>query len=161
MEKAEPELDEFGRPYPPKAGKYRVPSITTDALVFRQNETKQWEILLVTRKGPREKGKRALPGGFVEYNEDPEVGVLRELKEETGIVGVRPQILGVFGHPLRDIRHIITLAYKVELEDREQTPVGMDDAEHAAFYRLEEVFEAQDIAFDHMKIIKKGAESLS
>lgn len=161
MEKAEVELDEFGRPYPPKAGKYRVPSITTDALVFRQNEEKMWEILLVTRKGPREKGKRALPGGFVEYNEDPEHGVLRELKEETGLAGRNPTLIGVFGDPLRDIRHIITIAYKIELEDAGQTPQGMDDAEHAAFYLLDEVLEAKDIAFDHSKIIKKAVESLN
>jgi hypothetical protein len=31
----EKQVDKFGRPYPPKAGKYHLPSITTDAVVIK------------------------------------------------------------------------------------------------------------------------------
>eukprot|EP01019_Chilodonella_uncinata_P000230 GABU01000322.1.p3 GENE.GABU01000322.1~~GABU01000322.1.p3 ORF type:complete len:144 (+),score=25.50 GABU01000322.1:40-432(+) len=114
------ELDKFGRPYPPRAGKYLVPGLTTDAICIRNKEGKR-EILLVTRAGPAEKGKLALPGGFVEYNEDPQEGCLRELLEETGLIGKNPKLVNVFGDPQRDPRrHVVTIAYTVEVpEDAE------------------------------------------
>lgn len=60
------------------------PILCVDALVFRNNSK---EILLVTRKKDPFKGHFAFPGGHVDYNEDPQDACLRELKEETGLVG--------------------------------------------------------------------------
>ena len=45
------------------------------------------EILLVLRDREPYAGKWCLPSGFVELNETVEKGVIRELKEETGISG--------------------------------------------------------------------------
>lgn len=151
------ELDKFGRPYPPKAGKYHVPGVTTDAICVRFNEGVK-EILLVTRAGPAEKGKLALPGGFIEYNEDPEECCLRELEEETGVKGSNLKLVGVFGHPLRDPRrHVITMAYRVDVPPT-CVPKGADDAEDAQFYPLDQILTRSDIAFDHLNIIKRYKE---
>jgi 8-oxo-dGTP diphosphatase len=153
----EKNLDQYGRPYPPKAGKYHVPGVTTDAVCVREKAGKK-EILLVTRKGPAEKGKLALPGGFIEYNEPPQECVLRELLEETGVKGSNPKLIDVFGNPLRDPRrHVITMAYLVEVPPDCQ-PKGDDDAEHADFYRLDEILKKDKIAFDHLDIIKRYVE---
>jgi 8-oxo-dGTP diphosphatase len=147
-------LDQFGRPYPPKAGKYYMPSLTTDAVCIREREGRK-EILLVTRKGPAEKGKLALPGGFVEYNEAPQVGVLRELEEETGVKGSNPKLIDVFGDPLRDPRrHVVTIAFLVEVPE-DCVPKGADDAEHAEFYPLDEILKKEKIAFDHLDVIRR------
>lgn len=152
-----PNLDKFGRLYPPKAGKYYVPGLTTDAICTRQKEGKL-EILLVTRAGPAEKGKLALPGGFVEYNESPEAGCLRELQEETGVVGKNPKLVNVFGDPQRDPRrHVVTIAYEVEVPE-DCNPKGADDAEEARFYPLDEILKKESIAFDHLDIIKFWAQ---
>lgn len=44
----------------------------------------QGEVLLARRAGEPFKGEWNLPGGFIEGNEHPAAGVVRELKEETG-----------------------------------------------------------------------------
>lgn len=44
----------------------------------------------------------AFPGGHLDYNEDPKDCCLRELKEETGLIGKTIELVNVKGHPLRD-----------------------------------------------------------
>jgi len=44
MDNQEPELDKFGRKLPPKAGKYHVPRIAADAVLFHKGQ-----ILLIER----------------------------------------------------------------------------------------------------------------
>lgn len=66
-----------------------VPNLTVDAIVIRQQK-QNYEILLINRGKNPFKDHLALPGGFVDYNEDPEDAVLRELKEETSLDGEIP-----------------------------------------------------------------------
>ena len=75
-------LDKFGRALPTKH--YLTPSITVDAIVL--NSLKN-SILVIKRKFDPFKGFWALPGGFLDYNEEPLTACLRELKEETGLLG--------------------------------------------------------------------------
>ena len=79
---------------------YQNPSVTVDAIATREGSN-GLELLMIKRgKDPIEwEGKWAFPGGFVEYGEDPEDAVIRELLEETGVVGKYPlslTILGIF-----------------------------------------------------------------
>lgn len=60
---------------------YENPVPATAAVVIN----KQGEVLLVKRKVDPKKGEWCLPGGFLELEETPEQGCLRELKEETGL----------------------------------------------------------------------------
>ena len=48
-------------------------------------ENKRGQILLVERKNPPKKGYWDLPGGFLEFNENLENALIRELKEELGV----------------------------------------------------------------------------
>ena len=106
---AEGELDQHGRPI-------KVPSVTVDALVVRPTADKGPEILLITRGNEPFKGSLATPGGFVDYNEDPEHAVLRELEEECGVKGAKPRMFTVAGKPGRDPRkHVISIFYHVEV----------------------------------------------
>ena len=59
---------------------YRNPALAVDAAVRRGDE-----VLLIQRGNEPWKGAWALPGGFVDYGEDPTDAVLRELEEETGL----------------------------------------------------------------------------
>ena len=58
---------------------YRNQALAVDAAVRRGDQ-----VLLIQRGNEPWKGAWALPGGFVDYGEDPTDAVLRELQEETG-----------------------------------------------------------------------------
>jgi 8-oxo-dGTP diphosphatase len=110
---------------------------------------------MITRKNDPFKGHFAFPGGFVDYNEDPKDGCLRELEEECNLKGLSCELLTVRGHPTRDPRgHVVTIAYLVKVADDAQPKAG-DDAATAKFYDLREIIAAKDkLAFDHYEILK-------
>ena len=58
--------------------------VTVDALIFKKTQFKTL-LLLIQRKNPPFQNSWALPGGFVNENEDIDRAVLRELYEETQI----------------------------------------------------------------------------
>ena len=58
--------------------------VTVDVVLIRENNH-QLELLLIKRKNEPYKNDWALPGGFVDKNEDLETAAIRELKEETSI----------------------------------------------------------------------------
>ena len=62
-------------------GGYRNPALTVDAVAVRTCED-GLEVLLIRRGEEPWKGCWAFPGGFVDYGEDPETAVVRELAEE-------------------------------------------------------------------------------
>ena len=125
------------------------PALAVDAAVKRGDE-----ILLIQRKYPPMEGYWALPGGFVERDEDPLIAVLRELEEETGLSGSNPELLMVMGEPKRDPRkHIVSVVYSVTAD--EGIPSAGDDAADARFWPITTVLEGGvPLAGDHMQIIK-------
>ena len=138
--------------------KYKIPSLTTDAIVLRRHlEDEYHDILLITRGNYPHEGKLAFPGGFVEYGEEPEQGCLRELKEETGLNGQNLELITVRGNPKRDPRrHVVSIFYLVTV-DPEAEPVGGDDAADAKFYDLKDIItnHRNDLAFDHFEVISE------
>jgi len=60
---------------------YFSPALTNGAII----ENKKGEILLVKRKFPPKKGFWDVAGGFVDYNENFEQSLIREVKEELGV----------------------------------------------------------------------------
>ena len=134
----------------------QVPNVATDAIVVRpkpDNESLH-DILLITRLRDPFVGCLAFPGGFVDYNEDPMVGCLRELDEECGIKGKSAKLVTVAGNPKRDPRkHIISIVYQIEMEDPTQEAKAGDDAASAQWYDLKEVWATRDMAFDHKDIL--------
>ena len=75
-------LEQFLKNY--DENKYRRPSNTVDMILFTVYEG-NLKVLLVKRKNHPFIGDWAMPGGFIEFEEDMEQAVLRELKEETGL----------------------------------------------------------------------------
>ena len=150
------QVDKIGRGIAPKMHeKFSSPSLTADALVFRKHKDDNFhDILLVIRKYDPFKDHYAFPGGFVDYNEDPLHGCLRELKEETNLDGQKAELVAVAGDPQRDPRkHIVTIAYKIEV-DENAVPKAGDDAKKAKFYPLKSILESKDkLAFDHYDIL--------
>lgn len=153
----EEKLDKFGRKLPVRQGGFYLPSLTTDAVVMRTRTDGDHDILMITRKNHPFQGQLAFPGGFVNYNEEPLFGCLRELQEECGVVGKNPKLITVAGDPQRDPRgHVVSIVYSVELEPTEEVRAG-DDAATAQFYPLAEILQnSSSLAFDHGEILKKA-----
>ncbi|WP_311195952.1 NUDIX hydrolase [Antarcticibacterium sp. 1MA-6-2] len=72
-------------------------AVTVDVVVIYQKEEPM--LLLVQRKNDPYKGKWALPGGFLEEEENLVEGAMRELKEETNLNIKSLTQIGAFGEP--------------------------------------------------------------
>ena len=59
-------------------------------------------VLLIERGSDPFRGCYALPGGFVDYGEDIEEAIDREIAEETGLTGLPFRQFRTFGSPGRD-----------------------------------------------------------
>ena len=128
-----------------ECGQWPQPSLAVDAVVIRGDE-----VLLITRGRDPWKGMLAFPGGFVDKGEDPEVSVIRELREECGIDGEVVKILCVRGKPTRDPRgHVVSLAYLVSASGK---PKAGDDAASANWYKIAEI---EEMAGDHLSILNE------
>ena len=131
---------------------YPRPCVTTDCLVFRKIDS-VWSVLLIERGNEPFKGCWALPGGFLEMEEDLDTCAARELQEETGLTGIELHQFYAFGASNRDPRHrTISVAYW-GVDNTEQQAVGSDDAVEARWFALDKL---PSLAFDHEQIIQKA-----
>jgi 8-oxo-dGTP diphosphatase len=125
--------------------KPETPLVAADAVVFDDAGA----VLLVRRKFPPFQGQFALPGGFVDIGETTESAALRELKEETGIEGASPMLIGVYSDPKRDPRgHTVGIAYLIQATSFDVR--AGDDAADAQFVAS---WQNESLAFDHRTIV--------
>ena len=125
-------------------------AVTVDAVVFKikENET---EVLLIKRKNDPFKTKWAIPGGFLEENEDLASGAKRELQEETGLVVEDLYQLKTYGAVDRDPRgRTISTAF-ASIISQDSEIKGADDAEEAKWFKLNDL---PSLAFDHLEILE-------
>ena len=145
-----------------KKGKYIYewprPMVTADAVVFAVSAGKT-EVLLIERKNEPFKGQWAVPGGFVEMDEELSDAVARELAEETGLTGVQLEQMHTFGTCGRDPRgRQITIAFMgVVTEGRNKVRAG-DDAADARWFNIENL--PKNMAFDHDEMARLAIERL-
>ncbi len=144
-----------------KKGKYVYewprPMVTVDAAVFRLSGGKA-RLLLVERKKDPYKGQWAVPGGFIEMDEELEDAVARELEEETGLTGVALEQLRAFGTVGRDPRgRQITVVFTGIVEGPARLCAG-DDAAKARWFDIDRL--PADLAFDHDRIARVAIRRL-
>ena len=128
------------------------PMVTVDVLLFSVfNERRS--VLLIKRGNEPYKGLWAMPGGFVEMDEELDTAAKRELFEETGITGVELKQMHTFGTVGRDPRgRMITIVYTATLEMEIQPKPG-DDAVEAKWFDIDDL---PELAFDHGEVFELG-----
>jgi len=133
--------------------KYPHPAVTCDCVVFRL-EDGVWKTLLIERGNEPYKGCWAIPGGFLNMDENAEQGALRELEEETGLRLPHAIQFGAFSEVGRDPRErTISIAYYTVTEEKEVR--GCDDAAKAQWFPIDQM---PPLAFDHDEMFKKALE---
>ena len=143
------------------------PMVTVDTVVFgfspqsqsNTNRPKKVKLLLINRKNQPFKGKWALPGGFVELDEELKHAAIRELTEETSLENVPLEQMHTFGKCGRDPRgRQITIVFMgIVTQGLNKIKAG-DDAAKAQWFDIEKL--PEDLAFDHNEVANMAIRKL-
>jgi len=126
----------------------KKPGLTTDAVIINDKN----EVFLMKRAIDPFEGAWVLPGGHVEYKEEVEDALKREIKEEIGANLKIEDLFGVYSAPNRDPRdHIVTIVYTGKIDNNEEIKLG-EEASTYKYFSLSEL--PENIGFDHKKIIE-------
>jgi len=121
---------------------FKNPIPTVD-IIIRINDG----VVLIKRRNPPYGW--ALPGGYQDAGESCETAAIREAMEETGLNVTLETLFYVYSDPKRDPRkHTISTVFTARASGE---PIGMDDAEEARIFPLDELPDA--LAFDHAEIL--------
>jgi 8-oxo-dGTP diphosphatase len=137
------------------------PALVTVDLVVLTIRGHELHVLVVRRGFAPHRGRWALPGGFVEPDEDLPDAARRELVEETGLRldDVHLEQLASYGHPRRDPRgRVVTVAY-LALAPGLPAPTAGSDAAAARWTPVAPLLrDPRALAFDHHRILGDGVE---
>jgi 8-oxo-dGTP diphosphatase len=137
---------------------YPRPAVAADIVILSLREG-ALQVLLVRRGGEPFRGRWALPGGFLQENEDLDACARRETEEETGVRPGRILQFANFSQPDRDPRgRVISVAYLALLRAEDVRLKAGTDAAEAAWRSLGGT---QDLAFDHDAILGAALARLS
>lgn len=131
---------------------YRNPIPSVAAVVRRDNK-----LLLIKRGVEPGIGKWALPSGFLEEDETPEEGCIRELSEETGLKGKIIRLIDVDNEESLIYRNILVIGYEIEITGGELKS-GSDTID-VKFFPTNKL---PDITFkSHTRILKKAERTFT
>lgn len=131
----------------------------TVAAIITPDDERRNLILLTKRSVPPFKGQWCLPGGHIDDYETAEEAVVREVKEETGLLFSEPVFLHFFNELFAEYHfHAVALAfYGKGIGSAELMP---DEVEQISWVPLHEAL-AMPLAFNHNKIVQLYAQHLA
>jgi len=104
------------------------------------------QVLLVKRTNPPAVGSWSLPAGFLELDERPKDGAIRELAEETGL-SASPADLELFETNLvshDNGRYVLVLIYRTKRTATSGTVIAGSDAAKARFWTLPDLLDSNE-----------------
>lgn len=142
-------------------------AVTVDLAIFTIRDC-ALSVLLVQRGVDPFEGAWALPGGFIEPDEDAEQAAWRELAEETGVERFPGHLeqLRTYSAPDRDPRmRVVTVAHVALAPDLPEPRAGTDAAD-ARWWVVDDLIgtdgeppeDAPELAFDHRQILVDARE---
>lgn len=128
--------------------KYDRPSMTVDILLltvsdqesesYRKLPEKSLKVMLIKRKEHPFIGQWALPGGFIQIDENIEDAAYRELQEETNVDNVYLEQLYTYGDIGRDPRgRIVSTFYMSLVNSKEIKMKAGSDAEDVKWFEVD------------------------
>lgn len=141
-------------------------AVTVDLAIFTIRDG-HFSVLLVERGAEPYAGAWALPGGFVEPQEDAETAAWRELAEETGVAKFEGHLeqLRTYSAPDRDPRmRVVSVAHVAFAPDLPEPSAG-SDAAGARWWVVDDLLsesssDAPTLAFDHAEILRDAVERI-
>lgn len=132
--------------------------VTTDAVAVNCLPREGLRIALIQRRNEPFRGFSALPGGFVELDEDLPQACARELHEETGLRPSAMVQVGAWGDPGRDPRgRTVSVVYLAVVRAGEDSAIAGDDAAAVSWHAANAL---PPLAFDHETIISTAIARL-
>lgn len=127
--------------------------VTVDGIVHRNQQ-----VLLVKRAPDAliEAGKWCLPGGYLERDETPEEGVVREVREETGysiISGVKLFAINALPHRPNEDRQNIDFVFTMQVDGEPNQ--HDDEVTEVKWFALDSLPKNEQIAFDHLSFLER------
>ena len=136
---------------------YPRPALTVDCAVFGFDGG-GLQILLIRRGVEPFLGAWALPGGFVQMEEELDAAARRELMEETHLRNVFLEQLFTFGTLGRDPRgRVVSVTYYGLVRPDQHPATGDTDAAEAVWHPMDDL---PALAFDHAKILEMALTRL-
>lgn len=142
----------------PYTYEYPHPAVATDIAVFTLRRG-ALNVLLIERGADPYLGAWALPGGFLQPDEELDQCARRELLEETGVAADLLLQFGTFSAPDRDPRErVISVAYLALLPSDELRLEASTDAAQARWFPVGDL---PALAFDHAVILGQALDVLA
>ncbi len=143
---------------------FERPLTTVDVVIFTVLEGRLQVLLVKRPNGPEEPcpGAWALPGGFVDVNQDAslEACARRKLLDKTGAKSPYLEQLGSWGGKTRDPRGWSATHAYFALLAAQSVQLVQDVAKPVKWLPVDEVTAAKRLAFDHGDILRTALERL-
>lgn len=136
-------------------------AVSVDVAVFTVRKGGP-HVVLIRRGNDPYRDAWALPGGFVEVDEDLAEAAARELAEETGLEIPSTELTQVraYGQPDRDPRlRVVDVLFRVFVPDLAD-PLGGSDAAHSELVPVATALSDEfELAFDHPIVLRDAVEA--
>jgi len=130
-----------------------IDALSIDCLIFGFKKS-ELDILLVQHGEGISKGKWALPGGWIKYNESTDGAATRILNDLTGVSNIYLEQLRTFGDVHRyPSKRVITIAYYALVKPENYTLHAGFTAADAQWFKISEV---PEMPYDHKNILDEG-----